>query len=195
MYRHAGIPGKTSFTACISNRSVGHTWILIRNAKPQNACVACKHHFKEPQVWHFKVVVVVVFLIQPQKEGDFPCSRHKSKSTKLFVCRLWVIGTSNKMHFMILLLFPQLVVSFYLKLVDDSLPTTRATSVVVHHAWWCFFDLFQPSSYEYVRLVDEEWKQTYTGAADWDAVTFPGDALRRNVTMIGHIRASLQLGN
>lgn len=58
-----------------------------------------------------------------------------------------------------------------------------------------FFDLFQPSSYEYVRLVDEEWKQTYTGAADWDAVTFPGDALRRNVTMIGHIRASLQLGN
>lgn len=55
-----------------------------------------------------------------------------------------------------------------------------------------FADLFQPLSHEYVRLVDEEWKQTYTGAADWEAVTFPGDALRRNVTMIRHVRASLQ---
>lgn len=73
MYRHAGIPGKTSFTACISNRSVGRTWILIRNAKPQNACVACKHHFKEPQVWHFKVVVVVVFFFNSTAErGGFP---------------------------------------------------------------------------------------------------------------------------
>lgn len=71
MYRHAGIPGKTSFTACISNRNVGRTWILIRDAKPQNACVACKHHFKEPQVWHFKVVVVVFFFNSTAERGGF----------------------------------------------------------------------------------------------------------------------------
>lgn len=69
--RHAGIPGKTSFTACISNRNVGRTWTLIRDAKPQNACVACKHHFKEPQVWHFKVVVVGFFQFNRRKRGIF----------------------------------------------------------------------------------------------------------------------------
>lgn len=37
----------------------------------------------------------------------------KSKSTKLFVYRLWVIGTSNKIHFMTFVFLPTIGVFFF----------------------------------------------------------------------------------
>lgn len=49
---------KTSFTVYINNAHVPcFIWILIHDAKLSHSCVPCKHPFKEPRVWHYKVVV------------------------------------------------------------------------------------------------------------------------------------------
>lgn len=93
------------------------------------------------------------FFIQQQNEGDFPNAHHKSKSTKLFVCRLWVIGTSNKIHFMTFVFLP--TIGFIWSWAGWWFSSHNMITVVavVHHGWW--FVLFI-----YIRFVNEEGKQS-----------------------------------